>query len=143
MRDAAGNEASTVITVIVTIAQALFIPEIAARTYAAGQTIANLQLPPASGGVPNLTYQITLPENSGFTFDSGTRTLGGTPSLAAGDYTIPYRVTDSTGRSFVRNITVTITAVGYRFAGFVDDSVTITADTLAGVTGESRVAPVR
>ena len=63
------------------------------RSYTVGKPIRPLALPMAIGGNGALTYELT-PEVPGLTFNRGTRTLSGTPTMA-NSYGMTYRVTDA------------------------------------------------
>ena len=66
---------------------------VANQSYRTGEAIGVLELPVASSGDGPLTYSLS-PEVPGLTFDAGSRTLSGTPTVA-GTYELTYRVEDS------------------------------------------------
>ena len=63
------------------------------QTYTVGEAISPLVLPEAVGGNGALSYELR-PAIPGLTFDSGARTLSGTPSTA-GTYQMTYQVSDA------------------------------------------------
>ena len=68
---------------------------IADQTYTVGTAIADLVLPRAAGGAGDLRYRV-LPLPAGLSFDSGTRTLSGTPTKGTDcPVEVIYMVTDS------------------------------------------------
>jgi len=83
---------------------------VSAQTYAVNTAIAPLVLPAASGGDPPLTYSLR-PDIPGLQFNASTRTLSGTPTLAAagGVYSMTYRVVDSDGDEATLTFTVRVT----------------------------------
>ena len=66
---------------------------VADQSYRTGEEIGVLGLPVASSGDGPLVYSLSL-EVPGLTFDAGSRTLSGTPTVA-GTYELTYRVEDS------------------------------------------------
>ena len=66
---------------------------VADQSYRTGEEIGILELPVASSGDGPLVYSLS-PEVPGLTFDAGSRTLSGTPTVA-GTYELTYRVEDS------------------------------------------------
>ena len=66
---------------------------VADESYRTGEDIGVLGLPVASSGDGPLVYSLS-PEVPGLTFDAGSRTLSGTPTVA-GTYEMTYRVEDS------------------------------------------------
>ena len=66
---------------------------VADQSYRTGEEIGVLGLPVASSGDGPLVYSLS-PEVPGLTFDAGSRTLSGTPTVA-GTYELTYRVEDS------------------------------------------------
>lgn len=90
----AGCKAGTSITSITDTAP-VYSGAVADRSYRVQQEIPPLTLPPASGGQGALTYSVhpTSPV-PGLTFDTGTRTITGTPTTV-GAFPVDYRVEDS------------------------------------------------
>ena len=79
------------------------------QEYTAGQAIAPLVLPAASGGTAPLTYSVSaLP--AGLVFDPATRTISGTPETvdSAVSVIIIYTVIDSAGSAVALTFTITI-----------------------------------
>ena len=70
-----------------------FTGEVADQTYTTAEAIDRLVLPAATGGNGALSYSLE-PAVPGLRFDSGTRTLMGTPT-AAGSYLMTYRAVDA------------------------------------------------
>ena len=66
---------------------------VADQSYRTGEEIGVLGLPVASSGDGPLVYSLS-PEVPGLTFDAGSRTFSGTPTVA-GTYELTYRVEDS------------------------------------------------
>ena len=113
------NGASTNATFTVIVSDGLALSARGNQNYTRGTLIPNLPLPEATGGTAPLTYTLAGPGDSalpgGLTFTPGTRTLSGTPSMAA-TTTLTYRVTDTNGAS--TNATFTV---------IVSDGLTLTA----------------
>ena len=78
------------------------------QSYTAGTTITPLVLPAASGGTAPLVYSVSaLP--AGLVFDSGTRTISGTPTAATdGAVIVIYTVIDSGGSAAVLTFNITV-----------------------------------
>ena len=96
--DANYNEATASYTLIVTPAPLAFDTRIIsapapAYIYNVGSTV-TLSLPPATGGLGDLDYDLT-PIPDGLTFTTATLTLAGTPTAAMTTVTLTYTVTDS------------------------------------------------
>ena len=81
------------------------------QAYAVGTATTPLVLPGASGGDAPLTYSLR-PDIPGLQFNARTRTLSGTPTLAAagGVYSMTYRVVDGDGDEATLTFTVRVTA---------------------------------
>ena len=107
------NGASTSVDFTVTVNASLTLDTPDDQNYTLDTTITGLELPVATGGTAPLTYTLTRPGGSalpgGLTFTPGTRTLSGTPSMAA-TTTLTYRVTDTNGASTNTTFTVTVNA---------------------------------
>ena len=103
------NNASTTATFMVTVNASLTLTASGDQNYTLDTAINNLQLPIATGGTGTLQYTLTGPGDGnlpgGLTF--GTRTLSGTPSMAA-TTTLTYRVTDTNGASTSVDFTVIV-----------------------------------
>ena len=85
------NNCSTSVQVEV-VSPLSFQGTVADQTYPTGQAITPLVLPAAAGGRGSLIYSLR-PEIPGLSFDSGRRTLSGTPT-EAGSHRMSYTVTD-------------------------------------------------
>ena len=85
------------------------------QDYTLGIPIRELTLPEASGGDGSLTYSLT-PSVPGLAFNSGTRTLSGTPNVVD-TYQMTYRAQDADGdrASLTFAVTVSAPALGLRF----------------------------
>ncbi len=86
--------------VLVPVAEAQDTPDldgatVADQMYSVGVAIEALELPAASGGAGDLTYNLR-PLPPGLAFDAGSRTLSGTPSEIA-IFLMTYEVTDADG----------------------------------------------
>ena len=107
------NGASTNATFTVIVSDGLALSARGNQNYTRGTLIPNLPLPEATGGTAPLTYTLAGPGDSalpgGLTFTPGTRTLSGTPSMAA-TTTLTYRVTDTNGASTTATFMVTVNA---------------------------------
>ena len=68
---------------------------IANQTHTVNTTITTLTLPEASGGNGALTYALTPALPAGLSFNANTRTLAGTPTMAASMQTYTYTVIDN------------------------------------------------
>ena len=66
--------------------------------FVVGQRVEDLVLPAASGGTAPLTYSLSPALPAGLTFDAVTRTIAGTPRVAA-ETAYTYTVTDANGAS--------------------------------------------
>ena len=68
------------------------------QTFTIGEAIAALVLPEAAGGLPPINYTLTPTLPAGLDFDTSTRTISGTPTVAT---TAPvpytYKATDANG----------------------------------------------
>ena len=91
--DANYNEATAQYTLTVNPALTFGTASIADQTYNVGSTV-TLSLPPATGGLGDLDYDLT-PIPDGLTFTTATLTLAGTPTAAMTTVTLTYKVTDS------------------------------------------------
>ena len=112
--DADGDAAELMFTIEIIAAEEAvpsFDGTVSAQTYAVDTAIAPLVLLAATGGDAPLTYSLT-PGVPGLRFDAGTRTLRGTPTLAAagGEYSMTYRVVDNDGDEATLTFTVRVTA---------------------------------
>ena len=105
------NGASTTATFMVTVNASLTLTASANQNYTLDTEITDLPLPAATGGTGTLVYTLTGPGDSalpgGLTF--GTRTLSGTPDMAA-TTTLTYAVSDANGASTSVDFTVTVNA---------------------------------
>ena len=106
--DRAGNVATKTRTVTVNADLVLSAP--GDQDYTAGRAITVLELPAATGGTAPLRYTLTGVLPTGLTFDTGTRTLSGTPSTAASATTLTYTVTDTNDATTSQTFTVTVNA---------------------------------
>ena len=79
-----------------------------AQTFAKGQAIAGITLPPAGDGNTPLTYSITPALPDGLVFDAATRVLSGTPTTTQNAAAYTYTVTDADGDTDSRTITITV-----------------------------------
>ena len=105
--DSDGDEAERRFTITVIPDRVPTLPPVESQTYTEGTAITSWTLPQATGGDPPLTYSLTsVPP--GLSFNSGSRTLSGTPTRA-GAYATSYKVTDSDGDEAERNFTITVT----------------------------------
>ena len=89
------------------------------QAYTAGQAIASLVLPEASGGTAPLRYSLSaLP--AGLAFDAATRRISGTPSAVTdGAVIVIYTVIDSGGEVDALTFTITVSE-GLSFESFFD-----------------------
>ena len=89
------------------------------QAYTAGQAIASLVLPEASGGTAPLRYSLSvLP--AGLAFDAAARTISGTPSAVTdGAVIVIYTVIDSAGEVDALTFTITVSE-GLSFDSFFD-----------------------
>ena len=82
-----------------------------AQSYTVDTAIDALILPEATGGTGDLTYDLTGPMGgalpAGLDFTAGTRTLSGTPGMAA-TTELTYTVTDTNGATAVQTFMVTV-----------------------------------
>ena len=101
------NGASTTATFMVTVNASLTLTASGNQNYTLDTAITGLPLPEATGGTAPLTY--TLTSVPGLDFDPGTRTLSGTPDMAA-TTTLTYAVTDTNGASTTATFMVTVNA---------------------------------
>ncbi len=102
------NGATASQTFTVTVNAGLALPAAAAQSYTVDTAITDLILPTASGGTAPLTYALTnLPDGLDFDADAGTRTLSGTPGMAA-TTELTYTVTDTNGATAVQTFMVTV-----------------------------------
>ena len=100
---------------------------VADQSYRTGEEIGVLGLPVASSGDGPLVYSLS-PEVPGLTFDAGSRTLSGTPTVA-GTYELTYRVEDSdtnVEESDAEELTFTV-SVELTFAAVAARQTTFTA----------------
>ena len=100
---------------------------VADQSYRTGEGIGVLGLPVASSGDGPLVYSLS-PEVPGLTFDAGSRTLSGTPTVA-GTYELTYRVEDSdtnVEESDAEELTFTV-SVELTFAAVAARQTTFTA----------------
>ena len=103
------NGASTTATFMVTVNASLTLTASGNQNYTLDTAITDLELPAATGGTAPLTYTLTRPGGlpGGLDFDPGTRTLSGTPDMAA-TTTLTYAVTDDNGASTTATFTVIV-----------------------------------
>ena len=90
------------------------------QTYERSVPIADLVLPEATGGTSPYSYSLAPAPPAGLLFDSGTRTLSGTPTDATAQTTYTYMVTDASAASASLQFTIEVTA-GVHFSITVDD----------------------
>ncbi len=90
------------------------------QTYQRGVPIADLVLPEATGGTSPYSYTLAPVPPAGLSFDPGTRTLSGTPSVVTAQSTYTYKVTDGSSVSDSLQFTIEVIA-GVRFSLTVDD----------------------
>ena len=83
------------------------IPE---QEYTVGETIEELTLPEADGGMAPLEYALSPALPDGLSFDQSTRRLFGTPTAVFPKTPYTYTVTDSDNRKSVLSFNVTVTA---------------------------------
>ena len=83
-----------------------FSVQVGDRSFPMGDAIPPLVLPPATGGAAPLTYSLDA-QIPGLTFDAETRTLSGTPTVAA-SYRLSYQARDVNGRSARLQFTVVV-----------------------------------
>ena len=117
-----------------------------AYTYPAGTAITPLTLPPASGGIGELTYTLaedftpgmTFASLPGLTFDPETRTLAGTPTTET-DEPVPLIYTAIDNTAAMESLTFTVTVVPGTNTTRLNEQIltrasqTMTASTMAAV----------
>ena len=99
------NGASTSVDFTVIVSDGLALTASGDQNYTLDTEIPALQLPAATGGTGTLTY--TLTSVPGLSFNANTRTLSGTPDMAA-TTTLTYEVTDTNGASTSVDFTVIV-----------------------------------
>ncbi len=108
--DRAGNEATLTRTVTVrepVAVDTLALPALVDQSYTVGTPITDLVLPEATGGTGTLTYARTGALQAGLTYTAASRTLSGTPTVAA-TTTLTYTVTDSAAPAVTAMQTFTV-----------------------------------
>ena len=106
--DADGNSAS--LTFSIEVAEAVAIEWVILDfNFARGERINPIELPPAEGGVPPLTYTLEPALPVGMMFDDSLRTISGTPTVVnAGMVPYVYRATDVNGSNDSLNFNITV-----------------------------------
>ena len=117
---------------------------ISAQSWTQYTTISSLTLLAATGGNSPLTYSISPSLPSTVMFNSSTRTLSGTPTVAQGETTYTYTVTDRNNDTASLDFTITVeadTAPSFGSNTISDQSWTqnsaVTSMTLPAATGGS------
>ena len=110
--DADGDTASLSFTIAVSSAP-LAMPSfgtatIAAQEYVAGEAIAALTLPAATGGDAPVSYALSPPLPAGLIFDAATRVLSGTPTMEAEAASYTYTATDADGETASLTFTIAV-----------------------------------
>jgi len=113
-------------------------------TLTEGMSITPVMLPEGLGGHAPLTYTLDPPLPTGLTFDSGTRSLTGTPAVPKDTTTYTYTVTDANSKSISLSFEISI-AEAVRFHSIIADQAFLRAhpiDTLRLPTANGGVPPV-
>ena len=79
-----------------------------AQRYQAGEKIADLILPAATGGSGALTYSVEPAMGNGLTFNPLTRTVSGTPTAVTQTVLYRYKATDGAGNTAQLRFSVTV-----------------------------------
>ncbi len=87
-----------------------FDESIAHQEYMQNRAIPTLDLPSASAGVEEPSYELSPPPPAGLTFDSDTRTLRGTPSAAQATTRYTYTALDDNDESASLTFSITVTS---------------------------------
>ncbi len=87
-----------------------FDESIAHQEYMQNRAIPTLDLPSASAGVEETSYELSPPPPAGLTFDSDTRTLRGTPSAAQATTRYTYTALDDHDESASLMFSITVTS---------------------------------
>jgi len=119
--DTAGESKTIKFTITVT-APLAFVAMVNDQIYLQSQTITDLILPEASGGIGTITYTLMPGLPTGLSFDATTRTLSGTPSIVLPLTTFTYRATDPFGTMGTLQFSITVTPP-LAFASMVDDQI--------------------
>jgi hypothetical protein len=106
VKDAAGNVATAQFALSITAPILLIVSPASLPNAVVGTTYS--QQFSATGGTGGYTWSITSGTLPGFNLDSSTGTLSAKPTTA-GDYTLTVKVTDSSGDSATKTITVVVT----------------------------------
>ena len=85
-----------------------------------GVSLNPVQLPEATGGQVPLTYALDPPLPTGLAFDSGTRTLTGTPTVPMDTTTYTYSATDANSKSTSLSFEISVAGV-VRFYSTIAD----------------------
>ena len=96
-----------------TVGTPLFLSQIpnSAQTYPKAAAMPPFRLPAASAGTGALTYSLSPALPTGLTFDATTRTISGTPTVAATETTYTYTATDASDPPDTASLTFTLTVV--------------------------------
>ncbi len=99
-----------------TMEVALGLAAIADQRYEYDEAIPDLVLPEVVGATGTVAYSLTPAVPDGLTFDSGTRTLSGTPTAATASTTYTYTAEDDGGldvsRTFTIEVLLALAAIG-------------------------------
>ncbi len=93
---------------------------VADQVYTQNEAITQLVLPAASGGNAPLTYQLLGALPAGLGYDSATRTLSGTPTVAQAATTYTWKVTDAGGDADEDTFTIEVTPAPLVLSGTVE-----------------------
>ena len=117
--DAASESASLQFTIEV-IGGVRFSAAVGDQTYERGLPIVDFVLPEATGGTSPYSYTLAPAPPAGLSFDTGTRTLSGTPTDVTARSTYTYKVTDASSESDSLQFTIEVTG-GVYFSVILDD----------------------
>ena len=96
---------------------------VSAQDYVAGEAIATLTLPAATGGDTPVTYGLSPALPAGLAFDAATRTLSGTPTMEAAAATFTYTATDADGETASLTFTIAVGSAPSAMPSFGSEAV--------------------
>ena len=110
--DANGDSATLTFTIEVEddIAPSFGSETVANQVWTENTAIADLELPAATGGNGTLTYSYSPSMPAGLSLDLATRTISGTPSADADEFTLGWTATDADGDSATLTFTIEVLA---------------------------------